>query len=134
MEWLPTEEVLSSEVFFQLIQQAFTYTKLFDFDDLHGNSPAGSLMQTSDGKLCGMTLNGGDHGSGVLFSFDLASSTYTKLKDFDANDGYWPQGSLIQGNDGKVYGLTSSGGDNNRGVIFSFDPSNSELYQAAGFC
>ena len=41
-------------------------------------------MQASDGKLYGMTSQGGSSGYGVIFSFDPSSSTYTKLKDFDS--------------------------------------------------
>ena len=44
-------------------------------------------MQASDGKLYGMTSNGGSSGNGVIFSFDPSSSTYTKLKDFDNTNG-----------------------------------------------
>ena len=63
-------------------------------------------MQASDGKLYGMTTNGGSSGYGVIFSFDPSSSTYTKLKDFDNTNGANPYGSLMQASDGKLYGMT----------------------------
>ena len=69
--------------------------------------PYGSLMQASDGKLYGMTTNGGSSSdNGVIFSFDPSSSTYTKLKDFDNTNGANPYGSLMQASDGKLYGMT----------------------------
>jgi uncharacterized repeat protein (TIGR03803 family) len=37
-------------------------------------------MQASDGKLYGMTYEGGGDGIGVIFSFDPSSSTYTVLR------------------------------------------------------
>ncbi len=40
-------------------------------------------MQASDGKLYGMTNTGGTDNRGVIFSFDLSTSGFTKLKDFD---------------------------------------------------
>src|SRR5688500_17073739 len=89
-------------------------------------------MQASDGKLYGMTLQGGIIGYGVIFSFDPSSSTYTKLKDFDnINDGY-PYGSLMLASDGKLYGMTYQGGSS-AGVIFSFDPSSSTYTKLKDF-
>jgi uncharacterized repeat protein (TIGR03803 family) len=88
-------------------------------------------LPASDGKLYGMTDWGGSNGVGVIFSFDPSSSTYTKLKDFDSTNGANPKGSLMQASDGKLYGMTYSGGSNGYedgygfGVIFSYDPSSS---------
>ena len=69
---------------------ASIYTKLKDFDNTNGGYPFGSLIQASNGKLYGMASAGGSidvggagvMGAGVIFSFDLTSSTYIKLKDF----------------------------------------------------
>jgi hypothetical protein len=65
-------------------------------------------MQASDGKLYGMTRRWKIM-SGVIFSFDPATSTYTKLKDFDDTNGANPYGDLVQASDGKLYGMTSEG-------------------------
>lgn len=97
------------------------YTKLYDFDFQNGGQPSGSLMQASDGKLYGMTNNNGSYGRGTIFSFNPANSTYTKLFDFNNTNGEFPRGSLIEALDGKLYGMTSNGGTNNYGVIFSYD-------------
>ena len=63
-----------------------------------------------------MTIHGGSHDDGVIFSFDPASSTYIKLMDFDSTNGASPNGSLIQAVDGKVYGMTAGGGSSGVGV------------------
>ena len=102
-----------------------TYTKLKDFDNANGREPFGSLMQASDGKLYGMTSHGGSSNGGVIFSFDLSTSTYTKLKDFDNANGLEPYGSLMQASNGKLHGMTRFGGSGGHGVIFSFDPATS---------
>ena len=67
-------------VIFSFDPSSATYTKLHDFDSTNGANPTGSLMQASDGKLYGLTRNGGptltnpDYGRrgdyGVIFSYD----------------------------------------------------------------
>jgi uncharacterized repeat protein (TIGR03803 family) len=106
-----------------------TFTKLVDFDGLNGKYPKeGNLVQHSNGKLFGMTYNGGSNDMGVIFKFDITSGTYTKLHDLNTLDGANPFNSLIEANDGKLYGMTSIGGTNNQGVLFCYDPIL-ELYQ-----
>ena len=120
-------------VIFSFDPSSSTYTKLKDFDGTNGGNPYGSLMQASDGKLYGMTAQGGSSGAGVIFSFDPSSSTYTKLKDFDGTNGANPFGSLMQASDGKLYGMTDDGGSSGDGVIFSFDPSSSTYTKLKDF-
>ena len=112
-----------------------TYTKLVDFDGAaKGASPKGSLVQAANGKLYGLTSTGGIYdnatapglvGTGVLFSYDPATSTYTKLHDFGnevLNDGAVPEGSLLYASNGKLYGITLTGGTSDWGIMFEFDP------------
>jgi uncharacterized repeat protein (TIGR03803 family) len=99
----------------------------------NGAIPYGSLIQVSDGKLYGMTSAGGDHTRGVIFSYDPATSAYTKLIDFDGTNGRNPAGSLIQASDLKFYGMTSSGGDKDYGVIFSLRSCYFSLYTTDRF-
>jgi uncharacterized repeat protein (TIGR03803 family) len=127
-------------VIFSFDPSSSTYTKLKDFNGSNGRNPSGSLMEASDGKLYGMTSQGGSYGYendnngyGVIFSFDPSTSTYTKLKDFDGTNGSNPSGSLIEASDGKLYGMTTFGGSNNLGVIFSFDPSSSTYTKLKDF-
>ena len=52
-----------------------SYTLLHNFDDIiYGKSPYGKLLQASNGKLYGMTREGGTNGDGVLFEYDIDSS------------------------------------------------------------
>ncbi len=123
-------------VIFHFDPSSSTYTKLKDFANTDGANPYGSLIQASDGKLYGMTANGGSSNAGVIFSFDPSTSTYIKLKDFDFNNGANPYGSLMQASDGKLYGMTSEGGSSGGSVIFSFDPSSfaySTLYRFSSY-
>lgn len=77
-----------------------------------------NLVQANNGKLYGMTSKGGASDVGIIFSYDPSSATFTKLKDFDSTIGAAPYGSLMQANDGKLYGMTTLGGAANYGVIF----------------
>ena len=107
-------------VLFQYDPATSTYIKKFDFKDtLYGGYPHGSLIQASDGKLYGMTYQGGLSNVGVLFQYDPFTSTYTKKLDFaGATNGGYPNGSLMQASDGKLYGMTSGGGASSIGVLF----------------
>ncbi len=110
-------------VIFSFDPSSYTYTKLMEFDATDGTHPYGSLIQASDGKLYGMTRDGGSLDYGVIFSFDPSNSSFTKLQDFDGANGAHPYGSLLQAKDGNLYGMTLLGGFN--GVIFSFNISTS---------
>jgi len=120
-------------VIFSFDPSTSTYTKLKDFDYTNGANPYGSLMQASDGKLYGMTTQGGSSGVGVIFSFEPSSSSYIKLKDFDGTIGGTPFGSLTQASDGKLYSMTAYGGSSDAGVIFSFDASSSTYTRLKDF-
>lgn len=102
------------------------FNKEIEFNNApNGSNSFGSLFQASNYKLYGMTYSGGTSNLGVLFEFDAETNTYTKKVDFDGiNKGRLPYSSLIEYN-GLLYGLTFSGGVNNAGVLFTFDPSNS---------
>ncbi len=114
-------------VIFSVNPVTSTFKRVKDFDNTNGGNPWGNLVQASDGKLYGMTGSGGSKSWGTIFSFDPTTSTYKKLYDFDKTNGAFPQGSLCQATDGKLYGSTLEGGSSSRGVIFSFDPSSSSF-------
>src|SRR5215218_1359240 len=118
---------------FSFAPASATYTKVKDFDVATGSFPQGSLIRATDGKLYGMTEQGGATGNGVVFSFDPVTSIYTKLKDFDGTNGARPQGSLMQAINGKLYGMTQLGGSNDLGVLFSFDPTSATFAKITDF-
>jgi uncharacterized repeat protein (TIGR03803 family) len=99
-----------------------TYTSLYNFDSVSGGAPYGSLFYANDGKLYGTTSAGGINNLGVIFSFDITTSTYAKMFDFDNTHGAAPMGDLMQSTDGNLYGTTSAGGAYGSGVVFRFDP------------
>jgi len=96
----------------------------FDNDSGGRNSNAG-LVQATDGNLYGTTVNGGSGGCtagcGVIFKITL-EGTLTTLHSFGGRDGSRPYG-LIQGADGNLYGITSSGGARRHGTVFAITPA-----------
>jgi uncharacterized repeat protein (TIGR03803 family) len=90
-----------------------------------------ALLQTSDGRMIGITLEGGVKsascatGCGTIFELTQPGTVKTLhsfCKQANCPDGVGPSG-LIQGVDGTLYGTTSYGGAYNHGTIFSFTPT-----------
>ncbi len=100
-----------------------TITKRFDFGgNLQGVGPIGTFVKDGTGELYGLTSGGGIKDYGTLYKFDPDSNICTKKIDFWNNlNGETPQGSLLHTADNMLYGMTSSGGVNNAGVLFKYD-------------
>ena len=100
-----------------------TYTDLENFDNNtapKGAYPYSDVINVS-GILYGMTEDGGANNDGVIFSYNIGTSTYTDLYDFNGGTGgKYPKGSLVAiGN--VLYGMTYVGGTNSIGNIFSYN-------------
>ena len=101
------------------------YSTLIDFNLINGTNPYGSLIEGGNGWLYGTTRYGGANSAGVLFSFNPADSSYSKLLDFAGGNKKYPSSSLLMANNRKLYGMTWQGGLNNVGSVFSFDTTGS---------
>lgn len=104
-------------VIFNLKATGSDFEIIHTFDGLNGSMSLGELMEY-DGKLWGMTNQGGQYDLGVIFSIDLATNRFRKVYDFDQANGSNPRNSLLV-YQGKFWGTTSRGGVNGMGVIFS---------------
>jgi uncharacterized repeat protein (TIGR03803 family) len=99
-----------------------TFQKLYDFNQVDGMQPRGSLKEFQ-GALYGVTWNGGEADWGTLFKYDLAAGTVSKLHDFSGEAaGKHAVGNLTEVN-GKLYGMTHEGGAVDYGIIYEFDPA-----------
>jgi uncharacterized repeat protein (TIGR03803 family) len=86
--------------------------------------------EDSDGYLYGVTRAGGPNGTGAVFKVSRDGADFHVLHTFAADtdtttsglvktvDGAAPQGKLVQDAERMLYGTTSLGGDNGRGVVF----------------
>lgn len=92
----------------------------FSLHPQDGLSGFGSLMKASNGKIYGMTHDGGIAGSGVIFEFDPITGVNKFVHQFNGTDGQSPYGSLLDAGNGKLYGMTNEGGLYDKGVIFEY--------------
>lgn len=99
--------------------------KKFDFDSVNGSTPYGDLMEANNGLLYGVTYAGGIYNSGIIFQFDTLSGLLTKLFDMNPMTGFNTYGSLIQANNGKLYGMSSRDSLLGFGALFEFDIATS---------
>ena len=83
-----------------------------------GYSPVGALVQASNGNFYGTTFNGGTGahcplftgGCGTIFevtSKGQFSTIYNFCSQVNCTDGAYPEGGLIQGVNGNLYGTTA---------------------------
>jgi len=112
-----------------------TVTKKFDFDGSNsGKNPEGDFIEATNDKLLGLTYSGGSKGNGVLFEFDINSSTFSKKVDFDAaNLGKNLNGTLIKTTLGKVIGVANSGGMSGYGTIFDYNYAGNTITKTIDF-
>ena len=82
-----------------------------------------SLMLAGDGEtFCGTSATGGRYDLGLAFALIRGTDGLLHeqiLYEFSTPDGVSPVAALIQGPGGVLYGVTQSGGEFDRGVIFS---------------
>ncbi len=87
----------------------------------NGSYPNGGFCNANDGFLYGLTRQGGANGYGCLIRYSPGAGVIAAMHHFNTGDGVYPNGSLIQAADGKLYGLTNSGGSSGSGTLFSYD-------------
>ena len=109
-----------------------------------GSAPFTQLLEITPGKLIGSCSGGGSYEStnpfsrgGTLLELDITTSTFTKKIDFDYSlQGVFPL-NLVQGDNGKLYGLCQEGGippgntstnlSDFRGTLYEYTPATNAI-------
>lgn len=102
---------------------------IVSFDGANGLYPLTGLLKASDGTLYGTTSEGGPgNGFGTVFKITPEGNFETIFTFADSN-GHRPEGDLIFGSDGCIYGTTFYGGAgadgasySNGGTVFKISP------------
>jgi uncharacterized repeat protein (TIGR03803 family) len=76
---------------FKINANGSDHTVLHNFIGIDGATPQGGSLIIFDHKLFGFTSSGGISNSGVIFSYNLESSTYKKFRDLGSSSGARPQ-------------------------------------------
>ena len=107
------------------ITPAGKLTTVFSFDGTDGDVIYAGVIQATDGRLYGMTADGGLGSAGTIFKL-TTGGTFTSLYNFCENScdtGATPDASLFQSTNGEIYGVTSSAGSDSSGTVFSLSTS-----------
>ena len=100
---------------------------LHNFNDSSsdGVNPSASLIFDSAGNLYSTTLSGGSAGEGTVFELKPAGGKWTEtiLHSFSADDGDGnnPNGGVVFGSSGILYGVTGGGGQSQEGAVFEIE-------------
>ena len=108
---------------FRIDTDGVMLTTLHSFGALEGFNPTTGVVLAADGNLYGSTRNGGTGSRGTLFRVAADGSVFLKLHDFAGADGAYPEGVLLEGSDGKLYGTTDDSGNlpSQFGTVFRLD-------------
>jgi uncharacterized repeat protein (TIGR03803 family) len=105
-----------------------------------GSSPHAGLVVDAGGNLYGTAQFGGANNRGVLFELKPRNGNwkYRVLYSFCAEDGCVdgsiPSAGLILDAAGNLYGTTETGGANNCGTVFKFEPRRARRTTLYDFC
>ena len=84
-----------------------TITNVYSFTGgVDDSSPTNALMQAADGNFYGVTQFGGTNAFGSVFRLTPAGAFSTVYSFTGGADGKFPNGPLVQGLDGSLYGTT----------------------------
>ncbi len=116
-------------------QTTFKIPTLFQFTGSSGidpgSTPLGNLLAVPPGVLYGTTFTGGTYGCGTVFEAELKDGSWSETPTYNfmcpPSNGAYPDGALIPGPVGILYGTTSRGGTSDLGTVFSLTVATGTL-------
>jgi len=122
-------------VIYKVQKDGTGYTVLHHFNGTNGEIP-NNLFQFNNGLICGTTEKGGTNDYGVVYRIDPDGANFQVLHNFNGTNGKNPTGgvvSLTVNGTTYVYGMTSSGGTNDKGVIYRIQPNGTNFSRQYNF-
>src|SRR5690606_25483625 len=102
------------------------------FDGENGSTSRAELVVVND-ILYGTTDLGGASDRGTVFRISTDGTNYSVLHSFNGTDGWDPARGLVNDRNGNLYGMTTSGGANNMGVIYRVSPTGGDYTKLFDF-
>jgi len=116
---------------FILNKDGTDYTKVHQFSN---TCPNDGLLLASNNRFYGTTSSGGEFHNGTIFMFDPVANQFATIYSFETWGGASPNGFLIEGNDGFLYGTTTTGyGAPVGGSVFKIGKDGSSFMSIKGF-
>jgi uncharacterized repeat protein (TIGR03803 family) len=129
---------IAAGILFRTTLDGSRVTTLYQMAREEVNSPVAGLLLASNGQFYGTTKFGrasdANGGSGTIYRINADGTGFTVIHRFEVSttanqelfpvntEGALPEGELIEGNDGYLYGTTRAGGANGTGVIYKVLP------------
>ena len=98
---------------------------LQSFNVPNGLDPYGPVLLASNGLFYGTTIAGSTSNYGTVYQVNTDGSHFSTVKFFQGTDGQSPEGGVVEGPDGALYGTTFQGGISNFGTIFKMNKDGS---------
>jgi uncharacterized repeat protein (TIGR03803 family) len=116
---------------FSVNKDGTDYTAIYHFSN---TCPQDGLLLASDNQFYGTTSSGGEFNNGTIFKFNPTTSQFSTIYSFATWGGASPNGFLIEGNDGFLFGTTTSGyGTPVGGSVFKIAKDGSSFTSLKGF-
>ena len=106
------------------------YELIHSFENMGNNSwptSTGGFLTFYEGKIYGITSNGGSGGKGTVFRLNKDGSDFEVIHSFTGFDGSEPLSKLTIGPDEKIYGTTGKGGQDGAGTTFRMNTDGTDF-------
>jgi uncharacterized repeat protein (TIGR03803 family) len=119
---------------YDIVSNTFTQDTVFVYTK--GYFSNGGVVKAANGLYYGTTQRGGSNVSnnnGTIFSVNPVTHTLKQEFQFSPANGTMAGGNLILLPSGEFVGYTETGGTNNSGVIYKFDPATAQYTKLYDF-
>jgi uncharacterized repeat protein (TIGR03803 family) len=110
-----------------------SYNAVYDLSAGGFSDPWAGVIEDPVGTLVGVANSSGTGGQGAVYSVVIGSGVDTELVPFSFSNGSTPKGRLLKATNGSFYGVTSLGGTDNTGILFSYNPTTNTFARLVNF-